>query len=58
MVEVGAEESGVVPVEGRGEKVAAWLGAGFEDEDAWLRGGGSEVVRKEAAGCARLKVLV
>ena len=35
------------------EEVAGGLGAGFEDEDGGLCGGVGEVVRKEAAGCAR-----
>lgn len=52
MVEVGAENGGVVTVDGGIEEVARGLGASFEDQDAGGCGGVGEVVGEEAAGCA------
>ena len=53
MVQVRAEEGGVVAVRGGVEEVARGLGAGFKDDDRGLCGRVGEVVGEEAAGCAR-----
>lgn len=57
VVEVWAEEGGVVAVRGRVEELAGRLGAGFEDQDGRPRGGVGEVVREKAAGCARWEIV-
>jgi hypothetical protein len=46
MIEVGAQEGGVVAMGRRIEEVAGGLGARFEDEDGGLGGRVGEVVRE------------
>lgn len=55
MIEIGAEDGGVIAVCWGIEEIAGGLGAGFEDEDGGLCGRVREVVGEEAAGCARWK---
>lgn len=53
MIEVRAEDGSVVAMGGRIEEVAGGLRAGFEDKDGGAGGCVGEVVREEAARCAR-----
>lgn len=43
----------MVAVRGRVEEGACGLGAGLDDQDGGVSGRVGEVVREEAAGCAR-----